>query len=144
MFDKISSLRIPLPADTRKMVKAGKYVGGSDMISFWEKHKPFTCKQATHGQRLKSTKVVLKSITCACSNKRTLIKQKRKGIMDQLHAEAFKCSVTRPAFKLSGWEFLMASIEMFIVIVKTSFKKIILRRRSTLQQCFFHSTFLIL
>ena len=43
--------------------------------------------------------------------------------MDQLHAGAFKCSVTRPAFKLSGWEFLMASIEMFIVIVKTSFKK---------------------
>ena len=28
MFGKISSLRIPLPADTRKMVKAGKYVGG--------------------------------------------------------------------------------------------------------------------
>ena len=26
MFGKISSLRIPLPADTRKMVKAGKYV----------------------------------------------------------------------------------------------------------------------
>ena len=79
-----------------KWSKQGNMWGGSDMISFWEKHKPFTCKQATHGQRLKSTKVVLKSITCA------LIKQKRKGIMDQLHAGAFKCSVTRPAFKLSG------------------------------------------
>ena len=46
MFGKISRHKIPLSTDTREMVKAGKYVEESDVISIWGgRHQPSSCKQ---------------------------------------------------------------------------------------------------